>query len=756
MPGLIPDGNLAVDIREALDIGLGSRFTKQNLNSLSYLLSNHSGVRDITGLEHATNLERLFLRYNEISDITPLAKLTHLEHLDLSGNEISDITPLAKLTHLRTLYLDDNEISDITPLAKLTHLQRLYLSGNEISDITPLAKLTHLRTLYLDDNEISDITPLAKLTKLKQLRLAGNKISDTTPLQLFQQDPNLFVDIDLETPKIEGPWLWMIVPTEQKADAKAALEKDYLAAATKGVVTEQQIATNGATPGDTVGDMVWTLGKIAPLGSNNITHTVNTIGLGHGGSVINNHVAYASISLDSPRKQNTRMYVGSNESVKVWLNGVLVHKKPVYRDRPADDYQYTFRVTLKQGKNIFLIAVYNTSGAWSGFFGFKNDVVYSVSTTPIIHVGAPQRPPMYWIDTNAGTLHRLIGNEVEDLLPNVQNATSLAMDPAVGRLYWTEKTGKRAGKIKRANLDGSNIKLIKDLTSVPYDIAVDTANNKLYLTNAWGKVQRLNIDGSNIQPNLITGLKSPKHLTLDVTGGKVYWTEQVGSTTGKIQRANLDGTNVELLKELTSVPHGLAIDPANNKLYLTNAYGKIQCLNIDGSNIQPNLITDLDAPKSLVVDSAGGKVYWTEQGSIRRANRNGNNIQNVVTGLGTVDRITLGFAPTPGLIAAAPTKTDPDQTALLANYPNPFNPETWIPYQLAEPSDVKITIYNTHEVVVRQLGLGHQPAGIYTNRSRAAYWDGRNNQGERVASGIYFYQLQTDNISSLRKMLILK
>ena len=104
----------------------------------------------------------------------------------------------------------------------------------------------------------------------------------------------------------------------------------------------------------------------------------------------------------------------------------------------------------------------------------------------------------------------------------------------------------------------------------------------------------------------------------------------------------------------------------------------------------------------------------------------------------------------------APQAATPDQTGLLANYPNPFNPETWIPYQLAKASDVKFTIYDTRGVVVRQLELGHQPPGFYTDRSRAAYWDGRNTLGERVASGIYFYQLQADNVSLTRKMLILK
>ena len=98
----------------------------------------------------------------------------------------------------------------------------------------------------------------------------------------------------------------------------------------------------------------------------------------------------------------------------------------------------------------------------------------------------------------------------------------------------------------------------------------------------------------------------------------------------------------------------------------------------------------------------------------------------------------------------------PEQTQLLANYPNPFNPETWIPYQLATDTIVTLTIYASTGVVVRRLTLGHQTAGYYTDRERAAYWDGRNAFGEQVASGIYFYQLETDDMSSLRKMVILK
>ena len=98
----------------------------------------------------------------------------------------------------------------------------------------------------------------------------------------------------------------------------------------------------------------------------------------------------------------------------------------------------------------------------------------------------------------------------------------------------------------------------------------------------------------------------------------------------------------------------------------------------------------------------------------------------------------------------------PKETALLANYPNPFNPETWIPYQLAEAADVALTIYAVDGTVVRALALGHQPVGIYQDKSRAAYWDGRNAVGEPVASGVYFYTLKAGEFSATRKMLIRK
>ena len=127
-----------------------------------------------------------------------------------------------------------------------------------------------------------------------------------------------------------------------------------------------------------------------------------------------------------------------------------------------------------------------------------------------------------------------------------------------------------------------------------------------------------------------------------------------------------------------------------------------------------------------------------------------------------VESNTLNFKVTPEHLANAVlfvrlnSISQPRQNQLLQNFPNPFNPETWIPYQLSEDSSVSVSIYDTTGLLIRTLPLGYQSAGFYNNRDRAAYWDGRNAFGESVASGVYFYQLRAGNYTALRRMVILK
>ena len=129
---------------------------------------------------------------------------------------------------------------------------------------------------------------------------------------------------------------------------------------------------------------------------------------------------------------------------------------------------------------------------------------------------------------------------------------------------------------------------------------------------------------------------------------------------------------------------------------------------------------------------------------------------------GNFESQTLNLKVTPEHLANAVLSVrldgigQPSQNQLLQNYPNPFNPETWIPYQLSEDSPVSVSIYDTTGKLVRTLSLGFQSAGFYNSRERAAYWDGRNALGERVASGIYFYQLTTPAFQQTRRLVIVK
>ena len=136
---------------------------------------------------------------------------------------------------------------------------------------------------------------------------------------------------------------------------------------------------------------------------------------------------------------------------------------------------------------------------------------------------------------------------------------------------------------------------------------------------------------------------------------------------------------------------------------------------------------------------------------IQLRNQAGEIVSDTLTYTVTTEAIRQAFMP-----LTLKNVEIPRQSLLLPNYPNPFNPETWIPYQIREPAEVFIRIYNLRGHLVRTLDLGQRAAGFYLGHTRAAHWDGHNDAGEKVASGIYFYQLQAGDFSSTRRMLVLK
>ena len=203
----IPDLHLLLVIERAIGKSPGETITVADMELLTEFNAVDFSIRDLTGLEYATNLTRLDLRDNNITDITPLANLTRLEELYLGqerynlftrANQISNITPLANLTRLKILELRANQVGDITPLANLIQLEELRLGGNQIRDITALTNLTQLSLLCLWRNQIRDIIALTNLTQLTRLSLATNQIRDINPLTNLTQ----LVDLRLQSNEI--------------------------------------------------------------------------------------------------------------------------------------------------------------------------------------------------------------------------------------------------------------------------------------------------------------------------------------------------------------------------------------------------------------------------------------------------------------------------------------------------------------------------------------------------------------------------
>lgn len=324
---------------------------------------------------------------------------------------------------------------------------------------------------------------------------------------------------------------------------------------------------------------------------------------------------------------------------------------------------------------------------------------------------------------------------------NIATGTEAANDVAVfeGKVYWTEQTGENAGTIHSVNLDGTGAKALVSIKAVPRGIAVDPAAKRLYWTNSHGWIQSSNLQGT-ARRNVAKGLGNPIGIALSA--------------------------NIKAPAAQSTPPKSTT--PATNK-YDVNGDGSVDSKDSDALIMA--VATGVTDAKYDV--NGDGKVDFNDVVAVTN-NRNGG-APGAPTLLGMklsaleVDRlqeqIDLLIATNDRSPAALRTliylqqlivMARPEKTQLLANFPNPFNPETWIPYELATNTDVRITIYTSNGVVVRTLLLGQQAAGYYTDRERAAYWDGKNTQGEQVASGVYFYQLETDSQSLLRKMVILK
>ena len=180
-PIAIPDSNLEQAIRDELDQPT-EEITMEDMEKIIDLDARGRGIEDLTGLEHAVNLEALGLSRNRVSDIRVLENLQSLVWLHLSENQIRDIGSLQSLSKLEWLAFNDNQVSDIGVLENLTNLKQLFFGSNQVSEITAVGNLTNLDRVLFPDNQVSDISVLENLTSLRYLDFSSNQVSEVTPL----------------------------------------------------------------------------------------------------------------------------------------------------------------------------------------------------------------------------------------------------------------------------------------------------------------------------------------------------------------------------------------------------------------------------------------------------------------------------------------------------------------------------------------------------------------------------------------------
>ena len=691
-----------------------------NLKKLKFLKHKHPGIKDLSPLAELPNLEHLIIYIAQgISDISVVSNLTQLKTLRVRHAEVYDLTPIAGLVNLENINFHDNKITDISPIGNLTKLTEAELNSNKISDVSPLRGLTNLRILKLDGNSISDITPLLELVQLEHLEIDDNNISDITPIpDLLARLETLIWRNNPGYPKqgamIEAPWLWIYMSGN---DSRLAFnfEIDFLAWVSEGEVTEIGVATHGATEGKVINDeYVWTKHELPISMEDNIKTMMGNKSL--------RGIAYGNILIYSPKQQKTWFFSHTHQRAKIWLNGKLVSARDYHMSEDRTRVEF-IPVTLKQGKNVLLVAVDLNDRQLSGaVFGFAEGTEYAVND-PAVSYSLSKSPvhvdDMFILNTLAWNVFDLAGWQFDihfdpvlleavdvsegDFLKTDSGATFFQggnIDNAVGKI-----TGLIAGRISEGGVSGSG-----SVLQVRFK-AKSQGETKLVLQNfLFASATEESIPAGPLEIHLTV---EERLLTGDVNRDGVVnildllrVARQLGQRVGTDSPVDVNGDGIVNIFDLTLVAQGIAGAAA------------------------PAVATG--RADAATVESWIALARLEDDGSI--AFRQGiANLENLLASL-----------------------IIPRETALHANFPNPFNPETWIPYQLAAPSEVVLTIYDMNGGVVRRLKMGHQAAGLYRNRSRAAYWDGRNGRGESVASGVYFYTLTAGRFSATRKMLIMK
>ena len=788
----IVDDNLRASIKERLDIPPSEPITQQDILRLVHLSAYNRGIADLSGLQAAHNLGYLALGQNPIIDLSPVAGLTNLRGLVLPDCDITDIRPLANLIHLEELNLRRNPISDITPLAPLATLKYLDLGHCEIIDISILSQLNRLHSLQLNDNRIGDVRPLSQLTSLRKLEIQDNLILDHSPLDMLSLDvyqhdqwcdippmplaPRLY---NRNYPSIIARWSGYSWPPVKNRPELSAAENialhDLWFNDDELGLRPHRIQGVYVLSGD-VDDAIRRRDELRDLNPNMIILMSLTI----------RTAKDTEFPPDSPywiRKEDGTIF-------REYWNGVIKKHRlmdfthPDIQDRIVDQAIAVSKCGLYDG-----IFFDHWSEEWPILTGTDiNGTPYVFRSLEIERQARLNIVRRIRASTRPDFL--IMGNTNDRMIPRTGpyiNGGFMEMGTPEGDgmrrlpkvLTWHEQNLL----IPRINaIEGwtvlnqpadspTNLRWMRAFTTLAlthsdgYAGFVSSTDHTSHWYDFWdadlgrpvGEQGQLyqEIDGLYIR-EFTNGWAVYNHsgdsrgITLpEETKGVASQLEGFSHTLANrdgemylrvtpVNPADVNGDGVVNIFDLTLVAQAIGTGDGDgdgdvNGDGVVNVFDLVQVAGaIGGGGAAPSAYS----PDSSIISAADVKRWLTQAQSL---------------GVGDAN-LQRGIRFLEGLLAAL----TPTETALLPNYPNPFNPETWIPYRLAREAEVAITVYDTKGRQVRRLALGNQAAGHYAERGKAAYWDGRNERGEAVASGIYIYQFRAGDYAAARRLVIVK
>ena len=719
----IPDPNLRTAIETTLGKAAGERIAPSEMSTLTELNARDASISNLTGLEFATNLTTLRLHNNHIIDISALSSLTDLDELYLDNNNIADISALSGLIHLRGLGLGGNRISDTSALSSLTQLKKLRLGSNSISDIPALSSLTRLTELWLGSNNISGLSPLVTNTGLGSgdtINVKGNPLSYQsihTHIRTLHSR-GVTVEFDNRIPAIP----LKISGDNQQGAPGATLEQPF--------VVEVRDRNSEAFAGVPV-----TFAIIEGGGTLSVTNTItdengraqSTLTLGSDRRV--NAVRVTIEGISKPVTFTALAEIEFNLSVPVGISLIHVPLKVTAVDGVAQTITSIADLYDALGgasRVNFLITYDSHTQEWRSYFGISDTgtpadraltddmgIIAGMTTPASIRLSGS---PLGTDGSSTITLNQglnLVGLPLRDSGIN-----------RVSHLFTLDGIGGNVPVIILT--DGGEFKAV-GRAGDPGDIPI-TGGQAFIMTAQQPATVTLSGDGwYNTSGAAAAPLVRNADLHSLHTGIKVKDTTPVLALKGSI------------------VDEETGINQVGIRVTVKNLATNRKVVTVTGEDEVGYRLT--------VVDIETGRAATI--GAILEISA-----QSPYPFIGlqplwytvTAEDVRQSLIQLPALVAYE----IPAETELLANYPNPFNPETWIPYRLAEDAFVTLTIYDLSGQIVRTFDIGHRIAAAYENQSKAVYWDGRNDVGERVASSVYFYTLMAGDYSATRKMVILK